>query len=223
MLFWVVTFIAWYLFNALFFLFVLNYPFNSSLLWLKFVLEHKYSIFSVVVSWVMLTLGVVKTRLELKSKFNELERKESSIEEREKKIKKEYSNLKSKREEYKELKESIDNLKEEREELLRNKDELQREINNLSSKKSLLLKEIRKVNEKLRSLKSIIELEREKGYKDGYQKVIEELRSLRKQKSAVLDLFEDPDFDNLLKRKFGEKMTIKRYLNSIRRKKDADL
>ena len=95
---------------------------------------------------------------------------------------------------------------------------LKKEINNLYNEREVLKNELEYLQEEVDSLdEKILEAEK-KGYQNGYSRVMNELRSLRIQKSAVLDLFKEiPELEDLLLRKKG--MSLKRFLEVEKRRR----
>ncbi|RUM28744.1 MAG: hypothetical protein DSY42_07900 [Aquifex sp.] len=111
------------------------------------------------------------------------------------------------------------------------REEYEKSVRYLESSKSALLKEIKKLSRVREALeKEVISLRKEKedvsarireaeerGYEEGYNRVMTELRSLRAQKSAILDAFDEyEDLSELFKKKLG--MSIRRYLEFSKRR-----
>jgi len=105
--------------------------------------------------------------------------------------------------------------------LQREKESLSASVSDLRETAQVLKREVLSLNEKRKSLDKLIREAVERGYKEGYEKayskVIEELRSLRAQKSALVDLFNsERELRECFKRVTG--MKLLQFLNAAKRK-----
>jgi len=105
--------------------------------------------------------------------------------------------------------------------LQKEKESLSASVSDLRKTVKVLKSEVLSLEEKRRSLDTLIREAVERGYKEGYEKaygkVIEELRSLRAQKSALVDLFNsERELRDCFKRVTG--MKLLQFLNAAKRK-----
>ena len=120
------------------------------------------------------------------------------------------------------LRGELGKLKGELQRLEERKRDLKSDIDYLEYEKTLVSDELEDLKEKKRNLSLYIEekFQRayEKGREKGYRSVIDELRSLRVQKSIVLDLFDNnEELKELLKKLTGK--TIRQYLREERKRR----
>ncbi len=204
---------AWYVLTALAFFVLFDFGWKS-VIWVYYVFSYPVIALYSIVSLIMLFSGYALRHWELSKWKRELEGWERRLDEREKNLEKwikEFKRLKAQRKEY----ESIVRT------LADKKSVLMKEVDDLSRKKEMLKGELSRLQKEVGDLDRRVMEAEERGYQDGYNKVIYELRSLRAQKTAVLDLFDKfPEFDRLIREKTG--MDIRRYLNSVKKEeKDA--
>ncbi len=105
--------------------------------------------------------------------------------------------------------------------LQREKESLSASVSDLRKTAQVLKREVLSLNEKRKSLDKLIREAVERGYREGYEKaygkVIGELRSLRAQKSALVDLFNsERELRECFKRVTG--MKLLQFLNAAKRK-----
>jgi len=163
-------------------------------------------------------LGYFFTSLLIASKEKELNEREEKLTNAVKKFRRMYAEFKEKREKFLEEKESLENtieeLKQKKDILIRDILKKREELENLKEEIEKLQKEKERI---LQGIDLIIKGAQEKGYREGYQRVIQELRSLRAQKSAILDLFDKyPELEEFLKEKEG--LGIRKYLEKAKKK-----
>ena len=120
------------------------------------------------------------------------------------------------------LKGEIGRLSGELQRLEERKESLKTDIDYLEREKAAVLDDLEDLEEQKRNLSLYIEetLRRayEEGREKGYRSVLGELRSLRVQKSIVLDLFDDnEELKKLLKRLTGK--TIRQYLREEKKRR----
>jgi len=165
--------------------------------------------------------GYFLKSLLVSSKEEELKEREERLVNVIQKFKKKYKEFEEERERFKELlkekeflMKTVSELRRERDEFVRDIRERREELKNINAEIDKLQWEKEKI---LQGIDSIIRGAREKGYKEGYQRVIQELRSLRAQKSAILDLFDKyPELEEFLKEKEG--LGIRKYLEKAKKK-----
>jgi chromosome segregation ATPase len=120
------------------------------------------------------------------------------------------------------LKGEIDKLNGELQRLEEKRKDLKTDIDYLEHEKTVVWNDLEELKEQKRNLSLYIEetLRRayEEGKEKGYRSVLNELRSLRIQKSIVLDLFDrNKEFKDLLKRLTGK--TIRQYLEQEKKRR----
>jgi len=133
----------------------------------------------------------------------------------ESRIKQAQSKLGGLRKEIEKTSSSLENLK-------REKEILWQDVSQLGRQRNILLAEVDELEVQKRNLSDYIKQTLQKAYEEGrekgYQSVINELRSLRIQKSIILDLFDkNKEFKELLKKLTGK--TIRQYLNEEKKKR----
>lgn len=219
-----IALIVWYILTAVLFFAFLNTGWKS-IIWFYYVKESSLVAIYIVVSILMLLFGYFLKYFELyeyedtlKRKENDLKRFENELDNKfievSKKIR-EFENEKSNyelqisslEERYEFLSNRVKELEMERERYFKEKNSLKKEYESLLTEKNTLEREI----------KNIIKM----GYQKGYNIVIDELRSLRAQKSAVLDLFDEIDeLNDILKKHKG--VDIRRFLEIEKKKRLKD-
>jgi len=120
------------------------------------------------------------------------------------------------------LKSEIEKLNGELQRLEKRKKDLKTDIDYLEHEKTVVWDDLEDLKEQKRNLSLYIEemLKRayEEGKEKGYRSVLDELRSLRIQKSIILDLFDaNKELKDLLKKLTGK--TIRQYLESEKKKR----
>ncbi|MEO2065151.1 MAG: hypothetical protein ABGX17_01465 [Desulfurobacteriaceae bacterium] len=120
------------------------------------------------------------------------------------------------------LKSEIEKLNGELQTLEEKKKSLKTDIDYLEHEKTLVLDDLEDLKEQKRNLSLYIEetLQRayEEGKEKGYRSVLSELRSLRIQKSIILDLFDsNKELKELLKKLTGK--TIRQYLQEEKKRR----
>jgi len=124
------------------------------------------------------------------------------------------------------LKEEIGRLSGELQRLEERKKNLKTDIDYLEQEKAAVWDDLEELEERRRNLTLYIEETLRKAYEEGkekgYRSVLDELRSLRVQKSIVLDLFDNnEELKRLLKRLTGK--TIRQYLREEKKRRlEAD-
>ena len=120
------------------------------------------------------------------------------------------------------LKSEIEKLNGELQRLEERKKDLKTDIDYLEHEKTVVWNDLEDLKEQKRSLSLYIEetLQRayEEGKEKGYRSVLSELRSLRIQKSIILDLFDsNKELKELLKKLTGK--TIRQYLQEEKKRR----
>lgn len=204
---------AWYVLTALAFFVLFDFGWKS-VIWVYYVKDYSYIALYLIASLGMLFGGYALRYWELSGWKRELEGWERRLDEREKKLEKwikEFKRLKAQKEEYERVVESLSDKK----------SVLMKEVGDLSHRKEMLKEELRKLQREVGNLDRKVREAEERGYQDGYNRVIQELRSLRAQKTAILNLFDNShELRRLIKEKTG--MDIRRYLNSVGKKGRED-
>lgn len=185
-------------------------PWLDSLLWFRnsdfsFVLR-----FGLTLGFLAFAVGVFTSALFFLGEMGEFSRYEE-LKERSRELEGRVSSLSK---EERELHERIKTLRESERNLTVSLDELKKRAEVLSN-------EVRKLEERRRELDFLVEETVRKGYKDGYEKaygsVIEELRSLRAQKSALVELFNsEKELREVFKRVTGRKLL--QFLNEAKKR-----
>lgn len=135
----------------------------------------------------------------LKKNWEELVSNKKEFEERKKELEKEVRELQDRREL---LESTVKRVEREFEELINETEKLEKEVNRLKEMKAKLKKDI----------KAIIRGAEQK----AHENLIRELRSLRVQKSAILDLFDKyPELEEFLRKKEG--LGIREYLERAKK------
>ncbi len=171
----------------------------------RFILRYSF----VLGIWAF-ALGVFASSVFFLGKMGELSRYEN-LRERSEKLEKKVSSLAQKE---RELRGRVGALQ-------REKESLSASVSDLRKTAQVLKREVLSLNEKRKSLDKLIREAVERGYREGhekaYGKVIEELRSLRAQKSALVDLFNsERELRECFKRVTG--MKLLQFLNAAKRK-----
>ena len=185
-------------------------PWIDSLLWFRnsgfsFVFR-----FGLTLSFLAFAVGVFTSALFFLGEMGELSRYEE-LKESSRELEGRVSSLS---EEERELRERIKALRESERNLTVSLDELKKRAEVLSN-------EVRKLEDRRRKLDFLVKEAVRKGYKDGYEKayggVIEELRSLRAQKSALVELFNsEKELREVFKRVTGRKLL--QFLNEAKKR-----
>lgn len=200
---------VWYVLTALSFFVLFDFGWKS-IIWAYYAKDGGVIALYLISSLGMLFSGYALRYWELSEWKKELEGWEKRLDEREKNLKrwiKEFKRLKVQKEEYEKVVRSLSDKK----------SVLMKEIDDLSHRKEILKGELKRLQKEVGDLGRKVREAEEKGYQDGYSRVIHELRSLRAQKTAILNLFDSfYELRKLIKEKTG--MDIRRYLNSVRRK-----
>jgi len=120
------------------------------------------------------------------------------------------------------LKGEIEKLKRELQRLEKKEKSLKTDIDYLEHEKTVVWDDLKNLKEQKRNLSLYIEetLQRayEEGREKGYRSVLDELRSLRVQKSIILDLFDkNKELKELLKKLTGK--TIRQYLEQEKKRR----
>ncbi len=182
----------------------------DALLWFRNSKLSFFLLYSFALGFWAFALGVFASSVFFLGKMGELSR---------------YENLRNRSEE---LERKVSTLAQKERELRGRVGALQREKENLSASVSdlretaqVLKREVLNLGEKRKSLDKLIREAVERGYKEGYEKaygkVIEELRSLRAQKSALVDLFNsERELRDCFKKVTG--MKLLQFLNAAKRK-----
>jgi len=206
---WGAVFVIWYLITAVLFYFT-GYGLLSSLFWIKWVLNSSIVVMYVVSSLFMLLAGYFLRYWELSSWERGLKKLEKYLDKKESAIEewmKDFKRLKAQREEYERSVRYLES----------SKSALLKEIERLSGVRDALKEEVDSLREEVEDLSVRIREAEERGYEEGYNRVMAELRSLRAQKSAILDAFDEyEDLSELFKKKLG--MSIRRYLEFARKR-----
>lgn len=129
--------------------------------------------------------------------------------------------LKKLEERKKELEGKISELEEKERDYQTKVKELSQKVENLSKERKELLTLLGELEERKRNLSSYIEEAIAKGYEEGkekgYRSVITELRSLRAQKSALVDLFsKNRELREVFKKVTGKKLI--QFLNEAKKR-----
>lgn len=121
--------------------------------------------------------------------------------------------------EYRKLKAEVDGFAAKIEELQKKKEALRGEVEGLSSTRNVVYQRVEELRNELQKLEDIKRRAYIEGYEYGYSKVIQELRSLRAQKSAVIELFTRrcPELNAKLKECTGRE--IVKYLKQAKEEK----
>jgi chromosome segregation ATPase len=193
---------VWYVLTALSFFVLFDFGWKS-VIWVYYVKDD-----SVIALYLISSLGMLFGGYALRYwELSEWKRELEGWEKRLKKWIKEFKRLKVQKEEYERVVRSLSDKK----------SVLMKEIDDLSHRKEILKGELRRLQKEVGDLGRKVREAEERGYQDGYNRVIHELRSLRAQKTAILNLFDSfYELRKLIKEKTG--MDIRRYLNSVRKK-----
>ena len=185
-------------------------PWVDSFLWFmksdfRFILRYSF-----VLGLGAFILGVFASAVFFLREMGELSRYEN-LRERSEKLERKVSSLTQKE---RELRGRVGALQ-------REKESLSASVSDLRKTAELLKREVSNLDEKRKSLDKLIREAVERGYKEGYEKaygkVIGELRSLRAQKSALVDLFNrERELRDCFKRVTG--MKLLQFLNAVKRK-----
>ena len=185
-------------------------PWIDSLFWFRnpdfgFVLHY-----GLILGFFAFSVGVFVSTLFFLREMGKLSRYEN-LRERSEKLEDKVSSLS---EEERELRKRVETLQKSKKKLTTSLDELR-------SKVEALRGEVLKLEERRKQLDLLIRRAVEEGYRDGYEKgyssVIEELRSLRAQKSALVDLFNrEKELQEVFKKVTGKKLL--QFLNEIKKK-----
>ncbi len=185
-------------------------PWGDSFLWFmnsnfRFIIRYTFGLGL----WAFL-VGVFASSVFFIGEMGELSRYEN-LRERSNELEKKVSALTQKE---KELRGRVGALQKE-------KGSLSASVSDLRKAAEVLKSEVLKLEEKRRNLDKLIKKALEKGYKEGHEKayssVIEELRSLRAQKSALVDLFNrEREFRECFKRVTG--MKLLQFLNAAKKR-----
>ena len=204
---------VWYVLTALSFFILFDFGWKS-VIWVYYVKDDSVIALYLIASLGMLFGGYALRYWELSEWKRELDGWEKRLDEREKNLEKwikEFKRLKAQKEEYERVVRSLSDKK----------SVLMKEIDDLSHRKEILKGELRRLQKEVGDLGRKVREAEEKGYQDGYNRVIHELRSLRAQKTAILNLFDSfYELRKLIKEKTG--MDIRRYLNSVGKKGRED-
>jgi len=218
-----IALIVWYVLTAVLFFAFLNTGWKS-IIWFYYVKESSLVAIYIIVSIFMLLVGYFLKYFELyefedalKKKENELKSFEKDLDNKSIEVSKKISEFENKKSNYElqisSLEERYEFLSTRVKELEMERERYFKEINSLKKEYESLLAEKNALD---REIKNIIKM----GYQKGYNIVINELKSLRAQKSAVLDLFDEIDeLNDILKKRKG--VDIRRFLEiSKKRLKD---
>ncbi len=185
-------------------------PWVDSFLWFmksdfRFILRYSFAL-----GFWAFALGVFASLVFFLREMEELSRYEN-LRERSEKLERKVSTLTQKE---RELRGKVGALQ-------REKESLSASVSDLRKTAEVLKDEVLSLNEKRKSLDKLIREAVEKGYREGHEKaysrVIEELRSLRAQKSALVDLFNrERELRECFKRVTG--MKLLQFLNAAKRK-----
>ena len=94
---------------------------------------------------------------------------------------------------------------------------LSKSVEGLEKRKALLEEELRKLEKEVKKLDELVERAVEEGRERGYRSVITELRSLRFQKSALVDLFsKNRELQDAFRKVTGKKLI--QFLNEVKRR-----
>ena len=123
--------------------------------------------------------------------------------------------IRSSQQTLKDLNSEIERVSGKLKELEARRSEIEEDMDSLEYERTLLIDNIEELKEEERKLSSRIQktlqIAYEEGREKGYQSVINELRSLRVQKSIVLDVFDrHKELKSLFKKLTGK--TIRQYL-----------
>lgn len=195
--------VAWYLVTAV----VLGVFFNwglGGLLWVFQLKAKDFVLMYLLSSLGMLFAGYLVRYWELYSRERELDDREDQLRHWEDALRKGFAEFKRLAAEKKKYEEAVRTLADK-------KVALREEVEDLYSKKEVLESELEYLREEAEDLDRKVRKAEERGYQDGYNRVLDELHSLRAQKSAVLDLFEEvPELEEILLRRKG--MNLRRFL-----------
>ena len=185
-------------------------PWIDSLLWFRnpdfgFVLHY-----GLILGFFAFSVGVFVSTLFFLREMGKLSRYEN-LRERSEKLEDKVSSLS---EEERELRKRVETLQKSKKKLTTSLDELRRRAEALRS-------EVRKLEEKRATLDLLVNKAVKKGYRDGYERayrsVIEELRSLRAQKSALVDLFNrEKELREVFRKITGKKLL--QFLNEAKKR-----
>ena len=180
--------------------------FSSSLFWLfhlkswRFFIE--FSLVPMLLSYGLGFGGVFFYWLKNERDFSKFERLKERIE-------KHKRTLNALRNEESELRSSISSLREEKKFLSESLSALKRE-------RERLYRELEELEEKAKRLDELIEEAVNEGRERGYMSVMTELRSLRAQKSALVDLFNrEKELREVFKKVTGK--TLLQFLNEVKK------
>ena len=185
-------------------------PWDDALLWFRNSKLIFFLRYSFALGFWAFALGVFASAVFFLREMGELSRYEN-LRERSEKLERKVSTLTQKE---RELRGRVGALQ-------REKESLSTSVNDLRKTAQVLKREVLSLNEKRKSLDKLIREAVERGYREGhekaYSKVIEELRSLRAQKSALVDLFNsERELRECFKRVTGVKPL--QFLNAAKRK-----
>ncbi len=153
---------------------------------------------------------------ELKSKWESLQVEKELLQKEKASLEELVINKGELEREVKELKEKLENLQEERgflESVVKQREE---ELEELNKKLETLEREVNKLEETKEKLKKGIKAIIRGAEQKAHENLVRELRSLRAQKSAVLDLFDKyPELEEFLRKKEG--LGIREYLERAKK------
>ncbi len=179
----------------------------KSLFWVFLVKPQEWRLYVGLSGVLMAVMGYLVCWLDFREKRKELAKKKKEL--------KEWAEYLEK------VREELEAEKKRVEELRERETDLEWRIKKLEAELSRKNRELWETEERLAELKDkekAIQEGFKRGYDEGYRKVITELRSLRAQKSAVLDLFDEiPELDLIVIQRKG--MNLRRYLEVEKRRR----
>jgi len=184
-------------------------PWVDALLWFRNSKLSFFLLYSFALGFWAFALGVFASAVFFLREMGELSRYEN-LRERSEELERRVSTLTQKE---RELRGRVGALQ-------REKESLSASVSDLRETAQVLKREVLSLNEKRKSLDKLIREAVERGYREGhekaYSKVIEELRSLRAQKSALVDLFNsERELRDCFKKVTG--MKLLQFLNAAKR------
>ena len=183
----------------------------KSLFWVFLFNRWEWSLYSGLSGPLMAFLGYLVRWWELQDRGEKLARKERELREWERYLRGERRAVELEREEVKKLEER-------RKELEESVESLEEEVRRGYEKLLALKRRLAELGEEEARVMRAEEEGFRRGYEEGYEAVITELRSLRAQKSAVLDLFDEiPELDQIVIQKKG--VNLRRYLEVEKRRR----
>ncbi len=155
---------------------------------------------------------------ELESELESLQTKEELLRREKERLEELMANKEEFEERVQELEKEVSELQERRDLLESAVKKGERELEELNEKMEKLEKEVNRLKEMKAKLKKDIKMIIRKAEQKAHENLIRELRSLRAQKSAVLDLFDKyPELEEFLKEK--ERLGIRQYLEKVKKLK----